>query len=247
MIARLTQTACADIERMYIKNHAKLRWYIGRRTSNRDAIDDMVAQVFLNAIEAIVNGKGPREHESGWLYRIAHNLLIDRYRLWDKRKESPIEDALHLEADSCDPFDSVALQEDCEKLQRALPQLTDEQQQVIVMRFGYEMGFDEIGQRIGRNRNAVKALQHRALVRANTILRGDTERITPTRKPNCVQDIADALREHGPMTVRQISEITGRGYVTVGAVMPRTPDVFVKVDQFEKKGNAVYVWDLVQS
>lgn len=234
-----------DWSEIYINYFDKIFHYIKRRVRYVDVCEELTSETFVKAIEATQKGTGAQSHFNGWLYRIAHNLIVDHYRVRDRIQEEPLEYAGHLHAERVDPFIRACSAEDRDRVKWMLRQLKEDQRRVIVLRFGYGMDFKEIGQEMGRTSAAAKALQHRAFVRANAILRGDTERITPTRKPNCVEDIANAIREHGPMTVRQICEVTGRGYVTVGVVIPRTPDVFVKVDEFKRAGNTVYVWDLV--
>jgi RNA polymerase sigma factor (sigma-70 family) len=55
----------------------------------------MTQIVFLRALRAIQNGKGPKEHESGWLWRIVTNVIIDFYR-WRGRLPECVElDAEH--------------------------------------------------------------------------------------------------------------------------------------------------------
>src|SRR5260370_40596240 len=70
---------------------------------------------------------------SSWVYRIAHNATIDHYRRHGKVTLVPLEEATRPE--SADPSALVVEQLSNEDLRAALPDLTDEQQQVLILRF----------------------------------------------------------------------------------------------------------------
>jgi RNA polymerase sigma-70 factor (ECF subfamily) len=54
--------------------------YIARRVADHDTAADLTSETILRALEAEAAGKGPRTSFSGWLFRIAHNLVVDHYR-----------------------------------------------------------------------------------------------------------------------------------------------------------------------
>ena len=60
--------------------------YIYRRVGDADTANDLASATIAKAFEAQLAGKGHRSHFGGWLYRIAHNLIIDHYRLRDRRR-----------------------------------------------------------------------------------------------------------------------------------------------------------------
>ena len=78
---------------LYDRYELKIYNYIYRRTSNQTLAEDLTAQVFLKMLEAIHNDKTWHSSFSGWLYRIAHNLVIDHYRTRDRQKQISIDDA----------------------------------------------------------------------------------------------------------------------------------------------------------
>ena len=242
-MSAIIETDWADI---YTDYFDKIFRYVKRRVGYVDVCEDLVSETFVKAIEATQNGTGAQSHFNGWLYRIAHNLVVDHYRIRDRIEEEPLEYAEHIHDEQIDPLDGVAADERRKRLYGALRQLSDDQQRVLVLRFEYGMEFEEIGCEMGKTAGAVKALQHRAFSRANGILRG-TVRVGQERKPNCVDDMAAALREHGPMTVKQVCEQTGRGYATAGVTMLRNPDVFVKVGKTETRGVETLIWGLVEA
>jgi RNA polymerase sigma-70 factor (ECF subfamily) len=58
----------------------KIYHYIYRYLGEAHLAEDLMAQVFLKPLEAIKASQGPRTHLSAWLYRVAHNLVVDRFR-----------------------------------------------------------------------------------------------------------------------------------------------------------------------
>jgi RNA polymerase sigma-70 factor (ECF subfamily) len=97
-----------------------------------------------------------------WLYRIAHNLVVDYFRT--HRLVVSLE-GLSISDGNTDDVDDLAFRHlNAEMVKEAIRNLTDEQQQVIVLKFleGYET--EEIAEFMKKERGAVHALQHRALV-----------------------------------------------------------------------------------
>jgi RNA polymerase sigma factor (sigma-70 family) len=97
-----------DLAAIYQEYQPKIEGYIYRRTSDPTLTEDLTAQVFLNVLEATKAGKGAGQHFNSWLYRIAHNLVIDHYRTRDRRQDIPLEDAPHLHSEPDSTTDVVA-------------------------------------------------------------------------------------------------------------------------------------------
>jgi RNA polymerase sigma-70 factor (ECF subfamily) len=108
----------------------------------------------------------PRYEERGlpfgaWLFRIARARLIDHWRRQGRRPLVALEDTETGPQLSQDiPEDEIAVSE---MIQRALRVLTEEQREVVVLRFLVGMSLEEVARAMGKSVGAVKALQHRAL------------------------------------------------------------------------------------
>ncbi|MFM7583542.1 MAG: RNA polymerase sigma factor, partial [Caldilinea sp.] len=70
----------AALSELYDRYEVKIFTYIYRRTGEESLAEDLTSQVFLKMLESICDQKAWRSSFSGWLYRIAHNLVIDHYR-----------------------------------------------------------------------------------------------------------------------------------------------------------------------
>ncbi len=139
--------------------------YVFFRIGERNRAEDLTGEVFVRLLENVGNFRmGAHGHAlalTGWIYRIAHNLIIDEYRRQKVRAEiDPLPDWWEETPDLDLSLDFHLTRAD---LQFALQQLTDDQQTVILLRFDEGMTSAEIAGIIGKTETAVKALQRRAL------------------------------------------------------------------------------------
>lgn len=153
----------AALGELYDRYESKIYSYIYRRTNSPALAEDLTAQVFLKMLEAIQNDKGWHSSFSGWLYRIAHNLVIDHYRRRDRRQYVSIDDAPVLPATGYDPVEAAELTLDAERLQAAIRRLTEEQAMVITLRFLEGYSINEVAVMLNKTDGAIKALQYRAV------------------------------------------------------------------------------------
>ncbi len=123
--------------------------------------EDIVAEAFHRLLLALQRGHGPREHLSAYLYRIAHNLIVDRYRK-QPLAEVELDEALAA-ADDDDPHE-VAAQRSTQTVARlALWRLTVDQRQVILLKYFEGLSNEEVAATLDKPVGAIKSLQHRAL------------------------------------------------------------------------------------
>lgn len=169
----IEKAAHGDLEAvgvLYDSYAPKIFSYIYYRISDANAAEDLTGQVFLKMIEAIQTGKGWRTSFSGWLYRIAHNLVIDHYRKRGQATFSDLDDSPNIPANTRDPFQAAASILDSEALVQAINQLTEEQAQVLTLRFLEGLSIIEVAAIIDKTEGAVKALQYRAVASLRRIM-----------------------------------------------------------------------------
>jgi len=135
--------------------------YAYHKVGDRTLAEDIVSETFHKALENIHGFEWRGVAFSAWLYRIASNAIAAKYR-----REPAMGDDEDLElAIDPEPGPEVALttlerRTDVLAAVRALP---DDQQQVVLLRFGQELRNKEIARIMERSEGAVKALLHRAL------------------------------------------------------------------------------------
>ena len=148
--------------RLYDNNVGKVYKYIYYKVGTAVQAEDLTAQVFMKAWEASDRYQWTERPFSAWLFRIAHNLVVDHFR--SQRDTLSIE-GLPFEIDAhADSLDVQAQRKlTAAELKKAIARLTDSQQQVIVLKFLEGYSTEETARIMGKDQGAIRALQHRAL------------------------------------------------------------------------------------
>ena len=133
--------------------------YAMRLLGDQSMAEDCVAETFARFLQALHRKRGPREHLSAYLYRIAHNWIIDYYR--SRQPETELVDTIASDQNSpeLDASDRIRRH----RIRAAIRELTPDQQLVIALKYleGWENA--EIADALRKPVGAVKSLQHRAL------------------------------------------------------------------------------------
>jgi RNA polymerase sigma-70 factor (ECF subfamily) len=146
---------------IYDDYHEPLYRYVYRQVHDVEIARDLVADLFGRLLQAIQRGRGPDRSAKAWLYRAAHNAVVDHYRAQQVRQHLPLDE--RMTATGNDPARIAEKQLAAESVRCTLLQLTRDQQQVIALKF--LAGFDnqEVAEILDKPIGAVKSLQHRAL------------------------------------------------------------------------------------
>ncbi len=153
---------------LYEEHFDKIYRYVTFKIGNKTEAEDMTQQVFLNALQSISSFKWKGVPFSAWLFRIAHNQVVDYFRS-KKRTTVPLDESL---ASNDNNPQLVAEQRlDIEQLLLATKQLTEAQREVISLRFAGELPIAQVAKTMGKSQGAVKALQHSAIVALRKTLR----------------------------------------------------------------------------
>lgn len=160
LVMRAKAGDASAFEQIYQRYAAAIFRYVYYRIGDIELAEDLQAEVFLRMYESLQRYEDRGWPISAWLYRIAHDRTVDALRRQRIRRHVPLEtwDA-HCEG----PEQRVADLLEYEELEHTLNDLTDEQRQVIQMRFMAELPIHEVARRMGRTEGAIKALQVRGL------------------------------------------------------------------------------------
>lgn len=144
--------------------------YIYHRVGNHLLAQDLTSQVFLRVLEAIQHKRAWEISFSAWLYRIAHNLVADHYRQRQRASQVLLDDLPPIASHDESPHHAAerALTED--DLRIAINRLTDEQAQVITLRFLEGLSISEVAEIMGKTEGAVKTMQYRAVLSLRRML-----------------------------------------------------------------------------
>lgn len=134
--------------------------------SKQDA-EDITSEVFTRALTAFANGNyQPAEHSgfSAWLYRIAHNLIVDFYRANSNFKRIELTDVVAQTASHAEEIDYKVDTDDlCSSVRGILKRFDDQTQSIFVLKFNQDLSFQEIAEILGVNLSTVKMKYYRAL------------------------------------------------------------------------------------
>ena len=154
--------------RLYEGHFDRIYRYLVLRVGNKAEAEDMTQQVFVRAFESIPSFRWKGVPFSAWLYRIAHNLVVDHIRKQKRRPTVPFEESLAV-SDS-NPWQEVERRLDFEQVVSATGRLTEAQREVISLRFAGGLSVAEAARVMAKSEGAVKALQHSAIVTLRKVL-----------------------------------------------------------------------------
>lgn len=133
--------------------------------------EDLTEQVFLKMIESVGSFQWQGSSFASWLYRIAHNLVVDFLRQHSRRPQTPLESVSEvLPSDGDSPDDHAERRDFAGHLVGAMSDLTDLQAQVIALKFGSDLTNAQVAEILDRTEGAVKALQYSALQKLNKLM-----------------------------------------------------------------------------
>lgn len=135
--------------------------YVFYQVKDKMTAEDITEDVFIKAWRAISSCKGKEKTFSSWLYRIAHNHVIDIFRSQKKELSTEMETVAELS----DPKLEVETELERQELLNGIDCLPQNQKQVIVLKFIEGLDNREIGQIMDKNQGAIRILQMRALTK----------------------------------------------------------------------------------
>lgn len=157
-IRSLDQAALGTVFDTY---YPRLYRYIYQHLRHQLTAEDLAAEVFTRLLEQLAGGGGPRKHLQAWLYRVAHNLVVDESRRRVHRDHEPLEEwrAVGQQDVEAAVAHSISWQRACD----ALAGLTPQQRAVLVLKFLEGWSNKEVARVLDTSEGAVKSLQHRGL------------------------------------------------------------------------------------
>ncbi len=147
---------------LYERYFDKIYRYVCLKIGNRVEAEDMTQQVFVNALHSISSFKWRGLPFSAWLFRIAHNQVVDYLRKKTRQPLSPLNELITASGDN--PQKITEQKINIEQLVLATKGLTSAQQEVIALRFAGDLPISQVAKIMGKSEGAIKALQHSAIV-----------------------------------------------------------------------------------
>jgi RNA polymerase sigma-70 factor (ECF subfamily) len=194
LLDRIRQYDQAALAQVYDDHYDRIYHYVYRFVGQVAAAEDLTANVFLRLLNAIRNGTQPRSNLVAWLYRVAHNLVVDGFRRGPASEDLELTE--WLEGYEPDLAHVVEQTLQLERVRRALLDLTPAQQQVIALKFLEGLDSVQAATILNKSEGAVDALQHRALLALREALRPP-----PSTGPGSPSPEGERPRDDLPPTV----------------------------------------------
>lgn len=170
MVRRAREGDARAFGRLYDEYADRVYAFVRSRTESPQDAEDVTSIVFMKAWEALGSYDDRGLPFSAWLFRIARNAVVDEYRR-GARRPIPVEEVYVTEPAVGGPEETVVAAADAGRLRAAVRGLTDDQAAVVALRFWWNLSINETAEALGKNDNAIKALQHRAIGSLARILR----------------------------------------------------------------------------
>jgi len=161
LLHRACQLEPAALGEVFDAYYAPLYRYIYHHLRHPAAAEDLCAEVFTRMLAHLSDGRGPRRHLRAWLYRVAHNLIVDESRRRVHRDHQPLSEWLCAAAPGIEEQSETAIGQ--RRAIEALDALTEKQRSVIILRYLEGLENWEIARVLRTTTGAVKALQYRGL------------------------------------------------------------------------------------
>jgi len=148
---------------LYDEYFDKIAHYIYVRLGDRNEAEDLAGEVFLKALESLKSYRERGIPMQAWLFRIAHNVSVDRLRRKGRIATVPI-DEVPVEARE-DPVAMAEKSIEIERVNEAMQRLTPEQREVVRLRFFGGLSSKEVGAILRKSDGAVREMQRAAVAK----------------------------------------------------------------------------------
>ncbi|MBI2852164.1 MAG: sigma-70 family RNA polymerase sigma factor [Chloroflexi bacterium] len=159
---------------LYQEYFKKIYRYTYLRLGQVEQAEDLTQEVFLKALDGISSYRHKGAPFGSWLFRIAHNLIVDHYRKSKKEfilfPESTVSDG----AD--DPAGAAEKKMELLEIKHAVGMLPPRQKEIIALRYGAGMSVAETARATGKTVGSVKKLQFEALAKLRRLIGNGQEK-----------------------------------------------------------------------
>ncbi len=156
--------------RLYERHALRVLRHAYFLTGDAALAEDLTAQVFLKALEAIPRYEARGVPFVAWLLRITGNMVINHRKSAKNNGHTQLPETIEAHDVFSSPEDSCEVRVDGERVWQEVAKLPSEQRQVITMRFVQDLGYPDIARLLGKSVGAVRVIQFRALANLRNLL-----------------------------------------------------------------------------
>ncbi|MFH1036841.1 MAG: RNA polymerase sigma factor [Patescibacteria group bacterium] len=149
-----------EYSKIYDKYIGKIYRFVLLKVSSEEIAQDLSSETFLKGWEAFQQNK--IDNPQAFLYRIAHNLVVDHYR--EKGRTQIVSaDCFPIADPQLRIEESAVLNSDLEQVKARLADLKEDYQNVIIWHYLDDLSIPEVAKLLDRSEEATRVLLHRAL------------------------------------------------------------------------------------
>ncbi len=139
--------------------------YLYRETSSREDAEDILLEVFLAALERENFLAASEKEQQAWIWRVAHNKVADHFRRFARHPSVSLQQVMETLYGNEDmaPEQVTLKQEEYARLYATVKELSELQQEVLLLRFGHGLSCAEIAPVLEKSEAAVRMLLSRTL------------------------------------------------------------------------------------
>jgi RNA polymerase sigma-70 factor, ECF subfamily len=156
---------------LYDEYYRKVARYVFVRIGNRSEAEDLASEVFVKALDSLTTYQERGLPMQAWLFRIAHNLVVDHLRKATRQKAVPLED-IQIYNES-DPVAAAETNLEMARVNQAMQSLTEDQIEVVRLRFFGGLSSKEVSQVLDKSDGAVREMQRASLEKLRHLLNED--------------------------------------------------------------------------
>jgi len=163
----LDEEALAQVHEQY---YNAIYRYMSYRVNDLQTAEDLTSEVFIRFLHAIQQKNAPQNTIRGWLFGAASLILKEHYRRKKRTQLTELDESLPSEWQ--EPTEDIEMQDNKKALHRAMANLTEDQQQVLALRFGSEMPVRDVAKSMNKSEGSIKMLQVRAIAALTRVMIG---------------------------------------------------------------------------
>ena len=167
-MTEVDKTNQARLVSLFEESYDKIAHYVYSHIGDKTEAEDIASEVFLKALESLKTYKERGIPMQAWLFKIAHNLVVDHLRKVTKHKTVSI-DTVEIR-DEANPEATLEMNIELERVTRSMKELTEEQREIVRLRFFGGLTSREVGSLLGKSDGAVREMQRAALEKLRQLL-----------------------------------------------------------------------------
>jgi RNA polymerase sigma-70 factor (ECF subfamily) len=170
---RLLRARAGDkeaITEIYTSYFDPVYQFVRLRVGNPQIAEDLTGDIFVRFVQTLKTDKAPHTSLRGWIFRVARHRITDHYREEPALPPETLDEWIMADTDTNPEVEALRMIE-ARRTRQAIAMLAPAQQEVLLLRFDQQLSLQETADVMGKNANAIKALQFRALNTLREILR----------------------------------------------------------------------------